>query len=241
MCQTAKEIWQTLSLHPKWRANVTAIEDSKELSSISLDELISNLKFYEVIIKKDSEIVKGKREHSRYLALKAKKGYSDEESLNSRSEDEEYAMAPPRNENQRAFVRGSWSDSGEEEEEKTKDETSLMAQASNEVLFKTEAFSDDLSSVDDLELVSDYLGAIAVKKRKRKKVQNQLGCLIVSVRTDHGREFDNEVKFKDYCDSNGITNNFSTPQSNGVVERKNRTLQEMSATMLNEQCIPQKF
>ncbi|GKD37825.1 retrovirus-related pol polyprotein from transposon TNT 1-94, partial [Tanacetum coccineum] len=32
-----------------------------------------------------------------------------------------------------------------------------------------------------------------------------------------------------------------TPQSNGVVERKNRTLQEMSRTMLNEQSIPQKF
>ncbi|GJT28475.1 retrovirus-related pol polyprotein from transposon TNT 1-94 [Tanacetum coccineum] len=32
-----------------------------------------------------------------------------------------------------------------------------------------------------------------------------------------------------------------TPQSNGVVERKNRTLKEMTRTMLNEQSIPQKF
>ncbi|GJU07395.1 retrovirus-related pol polyprotein from transposon TNT 1-94 [Tanacetum coccineum] len=32
-----------------------------------------------------------------------------------------------------------------------------------------------------------------------------------------------------------------TPQSNGVVERKNMTLQEMSRTMLNEKSIPQKF
>nr|GEU40635.1 retrovirus-related Pol polyprotein from transposon TNT 1-94 [Tanacetum cinerariifolium] len=32
-----------------------------------------------------------------------------------------------------------------------------------------------------------------------------------------------------------------TPQSNGMVERKNRTLQEMSRTMLNEQSLPQKF
>ena len=55
-----------------------------------------------------------------------------------------------------------------------------------------------------------------------KKVQNQLGCTIVSIRTDHGREFDNEVQFGVYCDANGITHNFSaprTPQSNGVVER----------------------
>ncbi|GJU95677.1 retrovirus-related pol polyprotein from transposon TNT 1-94 [Tanacetum coccineum] len=77
-----------------------------------------------------------------------------------------------------------------------------------------------------------------------KKIQNQLGCTIVSIRTDHGREFDNEVQFGEFCNANGITHNFSaprTPQSNGVVERKNRTLQEMSRTMLNEQSLPQKF
>ncbi|GKC41493.1 hypothetical protein Tco_1059215 [Tanacetum coccineum] len=61
------------ALHPKWRAKVAAIEESKDLTSLSLDELIGNLKVYEVIIKKDSEIVKGKREQNRYLALKAKK------------------------------------------------------------------------------------------------------------------------------------------------------------------------
>ncbi|GKB06725.1 retrovirus-related pol polyprotein from transposon TNT 1-94 [Tanacetum coccineum] len=74
-----------------------------------------------------------------------------------------------------------------------------------------------------------------------KKIQNQLGCTIVSIRTDHGREFDNEVQFGEFCNANGITHNFSaprTPQSNGVVERKNRTLQEMSRTMLNEQPLP---
>ncbi|GJX11660.1 retrovirus-related pol polyprotein from transposon TNT 1-94 [Tanacetum coccineum] len=77
-----------------------------------------------------------------------------------------------------------------------------------------------------------------------RKIQNQLGCSIVSIRTDHGREFDNEVQFGEFCNANGITHNFSaprTPQSNGVVERKNRTLQEMSRTMLNEQSLPQKF
>ncbi|GJU59007.1 retrovirus-related pol polyprotein from transposon TNT 1-94 [Tanacetum coccineum] len=77
-----------------------------------------------------------------------------------------------------------------------------------------------------------------------KKIQVQKGCPIISIRTDHGREFDNEVQFRAFCDANGITHNFSaprTPQSNGVVEHKNQTLQEMSRTMLNEQSIPQKF
>ncbi|GJX38474.1 retrovirus-related pol polyprotein from transposon TNT 1-94 [Tanacetum coccineum] len=76
------------------------------------------------------------------------------------------------------------------------------------------------------------------------KIQNQLGCTIVSIRTDHGREFDNEVQFGEFCNANGITHNFSAPrtsQSNGVVEMKNRKLQEMSRTMLNEQSLPHKF
>ncbi|GKB85153.1 hypothetical protein Tco_0957425, partial [Tanacetum coccineum] len=48
------------ALHPKWRAKVTAIEESKDLTSLSLDELIENLKVHEMIIKKDSEIFKEK-------------------------------------------------------------------------------------------------------------------------------------------------------------------------------------
>ncbi|GJQ93787.1 hypothetical protein Tco_0004926 [Tanacetum coccineum] len=79
------------ALHPKWRANVIAIEESKDLTSLSLDDLIGNLKAHEMIIKKDSKLVKGKGERMRSLTLKAKKESSDEESLPSENEDEEYA------------------------------------------------------------------------------------------------------------------------------------------------------
>ncbi|GJR40800.1 hypothetical protein Tco_1216484 [Tanacetum coccineum] len=51
--------------------------------------------------------------------------------------------------NQRAFVGGSWSESDEDKEEKTKEEKCLMAKASNEELSKTELFSDDQSSLDE--------------------------------------------------------------------------------------------
>ncbi|GJW43051.1 hypothetical protein Tco_0071850 [Tanacetum coccineum] len=61
------------ALHPKWRAKVTAIEESKNLTTLSLDELIGNLKVYEEVIKKDSETVKNKREQSRSIALKAER------------------------------------------------------------------------------------------------------------------------------------------------------------------------
>ncbi|GJR03283.1 hypothetical protein Tco_0991477 [Tanacetum coccineum] len=58
------------ALHPKCRVKVTTIEESKDLTSLSLDELIGNLKVHEMIIMKDSEIVKAKRER-KSLALKA--------------------------------------------------------------------------------------------------------------------------------------------------------------------------
>ncbi|GKC85715.1 zf-CCHC domain-containing protein [Tanacetum coccineum] len=157
------------ALHPKWIAKATKIEESKDFTSLSLDELIENLKVHMMIIKKYSEIVKAKGER-KYLALKAKKESSDDECSTFKSKDEEYAMAvrdfkkffkrkgrfvrqpkndkktfqrsrddkngkserkcfrcgdpnhltgecpkPLKDKNQRAFIGGSWSDSGEED------------------------------------------------------------------------------------------------------------------------------
>ncbi|GJU03456.1 hypothetical protein Tco_1113794, partial [Tanacetum coccineum] len=67
------------ALHPKWRAKVTAIEESKDLSSLALDELIGNLKVHEVVMEKDSEIYRGKKERVKSIALKAKKESRDNE------------------------------------------------------------------------------------------------------------------------------------------------------------------
>ncbi|GKC61134.1 zf-CCHC domain-containing protein, partial [Tanacetum coccineum] len=50
--------------------------------------------------------------------------------------------------NQKAFVGGSWSDSDEDKEEKTKDEKCLMAKASNEVsFFKLLCTTDDIEGM----------------------------------------------------------------------------------------------
>ncbi|GJZ06572.1 hypothetical protein Tco_0540365 [Tanacetum coccineum] len=61
--------------------------EAKDLTSLSLDELIENLKVHEMIIKKDSELVKAKGERKISLSLKAKKESSDEECSTSGSKD----------------------------------------------------------------------------------------------------------------------------------------------------------
>ena len=67
------------------------------------------------------------------------------------------------------------------------------------------------------------------------QVHNEKGYPITSIRSDHGREFEN-AKFQEFCEEHGITHNFSaprTPQQKGVAERKNRFLLEMARTMLS--------
>ena len=59
---------------------------------MSLDELIGNLKVHEMVMEKDSEIVKGKKEKGKSIALKARVESSDDETF-SDSDDEEYALA----------------------------------------------------------------------------------------------------------------------------------------------------
>ena len=66
---------------------------------------------------------------------------------------------------------------------------------------------------------------------------------IKRIRSDHGREFEN-ASFETYCNSVGISHEFSaprTPQQNGVVERKNRVLQEMARVMLLSNNVPRNL
>ena len=76
-----------------------------------------------------------------------------------------------------------------------------------------------------------------------KRVQNKYCYNLISIRTDHGTEFDNQ-SFADFCRAKGIGHNFSaphTPQQNGVVERMNRTLEGMARTMLLCSGLPKSF
>jgi hypothetical protein len=65
-------------------------------------------------------------------------------------------------------------------------------------------------------------------------VENEMDSKIKFLRSNNGGEFTSK-EFMDYCNRNGIKRKFfisRTPQQNGVVERKNRTVQEMARTMI---------
>ncbi|GJR66052.1 retrovirus-related pol polyprotein from transposon TNT 1-94 [Tanacetum coccineum] len=104
---------------------------------------------------------------------------------------------PSRNKDQKAFIGGSWSDSENDAEDKTNDETCLMAQSSNELLERT------------------MVGNLIMKYNSELIVMHKALLITYRLHVLHNQM--------------------------GKSKRKNRTLQEMSRTMLNEQSIPQKF
>jgi len=68
------------------------------------------------------------------------------------------------------------------------------------------------------------------------KIQSEKEMNLLKIRSDHGGEFENEP-FETFCEKHGIVHEFYspiTPQQNGVVDRKNRTLQEMERTRIHE-------
>nr|GEU60444.1 retrovirus-related Pol polyprotein from transposon TNT 1-94 [Tanacetum cinerariifolium] len=158
------------ALHPKWRAKVIAIKESKNLTTLPLEE----------VIKKDFEMVKGKKEQSRSLALKVKKEVSDEDSSSSDSEDEEsrndgYGKSerkcfrcgdpnhligecskPTKYNDQREFIGGAWSDNEEDEVERLKmklvlDQQNLKKQIQDFADWILEIGNEKVSGADDGE------------------------------------------------------------------------------------------
>ena len=73
-----------------------------------------------------------------------------------------------------------------------------------------------------------------------KKIELEANLHVRMIRSDNGTEFKNVI-LNDFCTEKGISRQYSaprTPQQNGVVERKNRTLVEAARTMLSESKLP---
>jgi transposase InsO family protein len=82
-----------------------------------------------------------------------------------------------------------------------------------------------------------------ILKRLLRRAQNEFGLRIKKIRSDNRTEFKNS-QIEGFLEEEGIKHEFSspyTPQQNGVVERKNRTLLDMAKTMLDEYKTPDRF
>jgi transposase InsO family protein len=80
-------------------------------------------------------------------------------------------------------------------------------------------------------------------KKFMTRAQNEFELKIKKVRSDNGTEFKN-TGVEEFLGEEGIKHEFSvpyTPQQNGVVERKNRTLIKAARTMLDEYKTPDNF
>jgi transposase InsO family protein len=79
--------------------------------------------------------------------------------------------------------------------------------------------------------------------RLARRAQREYNSPIVKILSDNGSEFKN-MKIEDWCDKEGAKHKFSatyTPQQNGVVERKNKTLITLTRAMLDDYGTPDRF
>jgi len=77
-------------------------------------------------------------------------------------------------------------------------------------------------------------------RRFKASVEHETGASIKTLRTDRGGEF-TSTEFQSFCEVAGIQRHLTapyTPQQNGVVERRNRTLLEMTRSILKHMGVP---
>jgi hypothetical protein len=102
---------------------------------------------------------------------------------------------------------------------------------------------DDYTRYTWVLFLVDKSDVFATFKSFVKGIHNEFEMIIKRVKSDNDSEFKN-TRIDELCDDFGIRHQFSakyTPQSNGPIERKNRTLIDMVRSMLSEYNVSQSF
>ena len=100
--------------------------------------------------------------------------------------------------------------------------------------------SKNVQVVSELRLLRDKAETPEKMIHLCKKLQVEKGVVIARIKNDHRREFEN-TKLATFCNDHGMHQEFSspkTPQQNGIVEWKNRAVQEMTRVMLHNKKMP---
>ncbi|CAL5381550.1 unnamed protein product [Camellia sinensis] len=104
-------------------------------------------------------------------------------------------------------------------------------------------FIDDLTRMCWIYFLRFKSEVAAVFWKFKAWVENQSGYKMQVLRLDNGKEYTSE-QFDLFCEEAGIEHQLTapyTPQQNGVSERKNRTLMEMTRCLLHEKGLQKKF
>jgi transposase InsO family protein len=102
---------------------------------------------------------------------------------------------------------------------------------------------DDYTRITWVTFFKEKYEAFEKFKSFKALVENETDLKIKCLRSNKGGEF-TFYEFDEFCENHGIKRHFSiasTPNQNGVVERKNKIVQEMAKTMLNEAKLPNTF
>lgn len=102
---------------------------------------------------------------------------------------------------------------------------------------------DDFSRKMWVYFIREKSEAFGKFKLWQNLVENETGKKVKKLRTDRGGEFTSD-EFNKYCNDHGIKRQLTTahtPQQNGVVERRNRTVVEMARCMLKAKDMPDSF
>ncbi|KAK2980575.1 hypothetical protein RJ640_017437 [Escallonia rubra] len=104
-------------------------------------------------------------------------------------------------------------------------------------------FIDDYSRKTWVYFLKQKSEVFSTFKRFKALVEKQSGYQIKAMRSDRGGEFISK-EFKAFCEENGIRRPLTipySPQQNGVVERKNRSIVNMTKSMLKSKNLPKEF
>lgn len=104
-------------------------------------------------------------------------------------------------------------------------------------------FVDDFSRMTWVYFVKETSDALHVFQKFNAYVEKQSGYELKTLCTDRGGEFTSK-EFTDFCEKEGICKQLTTsytPQQNGVAERKNKSLVEMTKSMLKTKNLPNSF
>jgi transposase InsO family protein len=102
---------------------------------------------------------------------------------------------------------------------------------------------DDYSRYTWTLFLGDKSETLKIFKTFARRAQREYNFQIVKIRSDNGSEFKN-MNIEDWRYKEGVKHEFSatyTPQQNGVVERKNKTLITLARAMLDDYGTPERF